>query len=219
MRSLFVTASILAALSISPALADHHEKPVADKDGWTELFNGKDLKGWRIAENPDTFQVRDGLLIVKGPRGHMFYTGDVSDANFKNFHWKCEIMTKPKANSGMYFHTEYQEKGWPLKGYEVQVNQTHGDPRKTGGLYAIKDVMDNSPAKDGEWFTQEVIVKDNRIVVKVDGKVTCDYTEPEGHEPPADKPGRKLSSGTIAIQGHDPGSEIHYRSIKIKPLP
>lgn len=219
MRLILAAVSICVTFACSQAFADHHEKPDSDKDGWIELFNGKDLSGWKVSENPDTFKVEDGKLIVKGPRAHMFYEGDVADANFKNFQWKCEIMTMPQANSGMYFHTKYQEEGWPQKGYEVQVNQTHGDPRKTGGLYAIKDVMDQSPVKDNEWYTQEVTVKDNRVVVKVNGEVTCDYTEPENHVPPADKSERKLSSGTIAIQGHDPGSEIHYRSIKIKPLP
>ncbi len=205
----------LASMSIV-AMAD---EPATDSDQpWVELFNGKDLEGWKASEHPDTFKVVDGELVVKGPRAHLFYVGPFMDANFKNFHWRCEIMTKPKANSGMYFHTKYQEKGWPDLGYEAQVNNTHGDPKKTGGLYGVKDVMNNSPVKDGEWFTQEVIVDGKHIVIKVNGEVTTDYTEPDMPER-ADRKGRVLSSGTVAIQGHDPGSEVHYRKIDIKPLP
>lgn len=191
---------------------------VAD-DGWVSLFNGKDLTGWKANENTDTFHVQDGKIIAKGPRSHLFYTGPVSDAKFKNFEWKCEILTKPNANSGMYFHTKFQKDGWPSKGYEVQVNNTHGDPKKTGGLYAIADVMDDSPAKDGEWFTQHVIVKDDHVVIKVNDKVTVEYTEPKNPKRSEAMKGRVLSEGTFALQGHDPGSEVHYRSIMVKMLP
>ncbi len=78
--------------------------------------------------------------------------------------------------------------------------------------------MDKSPVKDNEWFTQQVTVKGKHVVVRVNGKVTCDYTESDDHQAPAERGGRKISHGTVAIQGHDPGSEVHYRKIMIKPL-
>jgi hypothetical protein len=127
-------------------------------------------------------------------------------------------MTMPGANSGMYIHTAFQEEGWPAKGYEIQVNNTHTDQLKTGGLYAIADVMNDSPAKDNEWFTQHIIVEDKTITIKVNGETTVEYTEPADAERSDDMNGRKLSSGTIAIQGHDPESEIHYKNIMIKLL-
>jgi hypothetical protein len=184
------------------------------------LFDGNTLDGWKASENKDTFSVQDGMIRVKGKRSHLFYVGPDNNANFTNFEWKADVMTRPNANSGMYIHTEYQETGWPKKGYEVQVNNTHKDWRKTGGLYAVMDVKE-APAKDNEWFTQHVIVQGNRIIVKINGKVVTDYTEPpevaeKGHPK---MPGRKLSGGTIALQGHDPGSEVYYKYIMIKPLP
>ncbi|MEM8945423.1 MAG: DUF1080 domain-containing protein [Planctomycetota bacterium] len=188
-------------------------------EGWHELFNGKDLSGWKANENTDTFSVVDGKIVAKGERSHLFYVGPINDGRFKNFEWKCEIRTKPNSNSGMYFHTAFEENGWPSKGYEVQINNTHGDPRKTGGLYAIADVMDESPAKDAEWFTQHVIVNGKHVVVKVNGEVTVDYKEPQNAERDGGMKGRLLSDGTIALQGHDPGSEVHFRSIKVKILP
>src|SRR5207245_59021 len=111
-----------------------------------------------------------------------------------------------------------QETDWPNKGFEVQVNQTHGDVKKSGGLYNVKDVMNQSPVKDNEWYTYDILVKDKHVVVKINGQVTCDWTQPDDWHGPDKMPGRVLSSGTIAIQGHDPGSKILYRSIKIKPL-
>ncbi|QDU87992.1 hypothetical protein Pla175_13610 [Pirellulimonas nuda] len=207
------------AVAFSLCLAAAASAVAAEEDeGWFSVFNGKDLTGWKVSENPATFSVQNGELVTKGPRAHAFYVGDVGGADFTNFEWKCEILTKPNSNSGMYFHTEYQEEGYPAKGHEVQVNQTHGDRRKTGGLYAVQDVMDESPVKDNEWYTQHVIVNGKRVIVKVNGKVTCDYTEPDDYTPPADRPGRQFSHGTIALQGHDPASEVHFRKLMVKPL-
>lgn len=194
------------------------DAPEGDEEGWISLFNGKDLEGWKVGENADTFSVKDGAIVVKGPVAHLFYVGDVEDHDFKNFQWKCDVMTKPKANSGMYFHTKYQEGGWPEKGYEVQVNATQSDNKKTGGLYAVDDVLDTAPHKDNEWFTQEVIVKGKHVIIKVNGEVTTDYTEPDDVERPDGFKGRLISSGTFALQGHDPGSEVHYKNIMVKPL-
>ncbi|MCA9234647.1 MAG: DUF1080 domain-containing protein [Planctomycetales bacterium] len=188
----------------------------AEEGKWVSLFNGKDLDGWTACEHPDSFRVVDGELIVNGERGHLFYTGDVNNGDFKDFEWKCEVLTKPNSNSGMYIHTEVQKEGWPGKGYEVQVNNTHPDPRKTGGLYGIVDVMDKSPVKDNEWFTQHVIVKGKKIIVKVNDKVTVDYTEPDELPKQQADQNRRLSHGTFAIQAHDPGSEVHYRKIEVK---
>lgn len=217
-RSVLLMAGLAVALHGTPASADHHQ-PNDSEAGWISLFNGQNLEGWKVAENPDTFKVVDGVLVVHGPRAHAFYVGDVENADFENFEWRCEIMTKPNANSGMYFHTEYQEEGWPEKGYEVQVNCSQSDPRKTGSLYAIKDVMNEAPHEDNKWFTQTVRVEGNRIVIRVNNEVVIDYTEPENPGRSGQHAGKLLSSGTFAIQGHDPDSEVHYRKIMVKPLP
>lgn len=188
-------------------------------DGWISLFDGQSLNGWRASEAPGTFRVENGVLVVHGPRSHLFYDGPVGNHDFRNFEWKADVLTFPGANSGMYFHTEYQQTGWPSKGYEVQVNNSHTDARRTGSLYAVDDVMNVSPARDGEWFTQHVIVQGSRVRVLVNGQEVTDYTEPPAADRPADMAGRRLSSGTVAIQGHDPQSQVHYRNIMIRPLP
>ncbi len=197
---------------------DTQSTPKPDKKGYYALFNGKDLNDWKPSESPETFKVEDGNLVVNGTRSHLYYIGPINKHDFKNFHLKAELMTFPKANSGIYFHTEFQEGGWPNKGFECQVNETHGDPKKTGGLYNVKDVMDQSPAKTNEWYTYDIIVKDKKVTLKINGKTTTEWTQPDDWKGPAGMPGRVLSDGTIAIQGHDPGSKVLYRSIKIKPL-
>jgi hypothetical protein len=194
------------------------EKMKMQASGWKNLFDGKTLDGWKASENKDTFSVRDSMIVANGPRSHLFYEGPVENANFTNFEFKAVIMTKPGSNSGIYFHTEYQETDWPSKGYEVQVNNSHCDWRRTGGLYAVEDVKE-SLAKDDEWFTEHIIVRDKHIIVMVNGKVTVDWTEPKDWEPPSGMSGRRISSGTFALQGHDPGSTVYYKNIMVRPLP
>ena len=126
-------------------------------------------------------------------------------------------MTKPNANSGIYFHTKYQAEGWPSAGYECQVNNTHKDEKKTGGLYGVKDYFE-VPAKDDVWFDYEIMVEGKHVVIKVDGKVITDYTEPENPERPEGMKDRLISSGTIALQAHDPGSKVMYKDLMLKVL-
>lgn len=205
-----------AAVQQSASAQDQPPKP--DKDGFISLFDGKTFDGWRASDKPGTFSIENGAIVVNGPRSHLYYIGPVGNHNFKNFEWKADVMTTKGSNSGMYFHTEWQEVGWPAKGYEVQVNSTHTDTIRTSSLYNIKNVTD-SPSKDDEWFTQTVIVQGKNITVKVNGKVMVEYTEPDNVERPADMSGRKLSSGTFALQGHDPKSKVYFKNIMVKPLP
>lgn len=190
----------------------------ADNEGWISLFDGKSFDGWKISENPDSFSIEDGVIKIDGPRAHLFYTGPVENHDFENFEFKASVKTMPNANSGIFIHTNYQEDGWPEKGYEIQVNQSHSDWRKTGSVYSFKDVKETF-ANDGDWYTQHIIVEGEKVTVKVDGKVVNEYTESNDRgEAIGDSP-KKLSSGTFAIQAHDPKSVIYYKDIMVKPLP
>lgn len=187
------------------------------EDGWVTLFDGKTLNGWKANENPDQWKVVDGAIEAHGPRSHLFYVGtDPSHpAGFKNFHLKAEVMTRPHSNSGIFFHTTFQPDGWPAAGLEAQVNQTQGDPVKTGSLYNVKKNFE-APAKDDTWFTYEVIVDGKHVITKVDGKTIIDYVEPA--DVPAGTP--KLNpGGTFALQAHDPDSTTYYRNLQVKALP
>jgi len=122
------------------------------------------------------------------------------------------------SNSGIYFHTDFEKDGWPTKGFECQVcSQKYSDPRKTGSLYAVKDILE-APAKDDEWFDYHIIVKGKTVTIKIDDKTTVEWTQTDGKLPAAGQPGRVLGHGTFALQGHDPKSEVHYKDIRVKPL-
>ena len=212
---------LLIAMLVAPLAvigADEVKGKKKGEKGFVSLFDGKSLNGWKVnKENPKSIVVKDGNIVIDGPRAPLFYAGDVEKHNFKNFVLRAQVKTFPKANSGIYFHTKYQDSGWPDAGFEAQVNNTHGDPKKTGGLYAVKDV-NPAPAKDGEWFDYEIRVKDKKVTIKINGKVTSSWTEVPNAPHLKSMPGRKLGSGTFALQAHDPKSVIHYRNIRVKPL-
>lgn len=183
-------------------------------DEWISLFDGETLDGWKAAENPETFSVEDGKIVVDGPRAHLFYMGSVQNHDFDDFEFKADIMTMENANSGIFFHTQYQEEGWPAHGYEAQVNNTYDpDPRRTASLYNVDDNTEIT-FPDNKWFTMTIHVEGRHITIMVDDQVITDYTEPED----VDRGTNVLSSGTFALQGHDPGSRVYYKNIRVKPL-
>lgn len=199
----------------------------ADEDGWIDLWDGSTFDGWELStENPSTFQIKDGAILANGPRAHLFYAGSVNDGEFRNFELKVDVFAKNNSNGGIYFHTEYQENGWPLKGFEVQVNNTFNrDPRKTGGLYGVLDNL-VPPAKDDTWFEEHIVVRGNSVKIYVDGHLITNWVQPDDwdglHPLPSGRgqnfPLRKLDTGTIALQGHDPGSVVMYKNIRVKIL-
>jgi len=185
-------------------------------DGFVSIFNGKNTDGWKLAEeNPGSWKVQDGMLVCEGDRCHLFYEGDL--APFKDFHFVAEVMTTPGSNAGIYFHTKYQPKDWPRFGYECQVNISHTDPKKTSSLYGVENVADPG-LRDNEWYTQEIIVKDRHIELKVNGKTMVDYTEPKGKQAASANFERRLGEGTFALQAHDPKSKVYFRNLRVKKL-
>lgn len=213
-------------------IADHHKS-----GGWVSLFDGSTLEGWKPSpDNPSAFSVVDGTLKVNGRRAHLYYVGKDGKASFKDFELKAKVKTMPNSNSGIYFHTAFQDKGWPAKGYEVQVNTSHKDPKKTGSLYGVVNIFVDGkeipeggvskdkggtnlhrkapPSKDGEWFDYHVTVRGKKITIKVNGQTTVEFTEPEDWK----GGGRSIDEGLIAIQAHDPGSTVFFKDIKIREV-
>ena len=206
----------LCFLSLSLSLFFLANSNAEDSKKFVKLFNGKNLEGWKTSkENPDSWKVEDGMLVCDGPRCHLFYEGEL--VPLKNFHFIAEVMTTPGSNAGIYFHTKYQETGWPKYGYECQVNVTHKDPKKTSSLYAVDNVSDPG-VKDNEWYTQEIIVRGRHIELKVNGKTLVDYTEPKNKQPESNQFERRLDSGTFALQAHDPESKVYFRNLRVRKL-
>lgn len=185
------------------------------EEGFKSLMDGKTFDGWKVTtDSPSTWTIKDGAFVANGKVAHLYYVGD--ETPFKNFHLKVDVMTDPVSNGGIYFHTKYQAEGWPRTGIECQVNNTHGDWKKTGSLYDIANTG-LTVAQDNKWWTQEIIVEGNKVTVKVDGKNVLQYIEPAGAQPGKEYT-RKLNEGTFCLQGHDPKSTIRYKNIRVKRL-
>lgn len=185
-----------------------------DKDGFVTLFDGKSLDGWKINERPESWKLKNGEIIANGDRSHLFYVGD--DKPFVNFELRVDVMTEPNSNGGIYFHTKYQPEGWPKYGFEAQVNNSHGDWKRTGSLYDVVNVKEKNVG-DNEWYTETVIVKGKKVIVKINDKTVVDYDEPADKKAGEDFT-RKLDQGTFALQAHDPGSTVHFKNIRVKRL-
>jgi hypothetical protein len=203
-----VTAAVVGATSFA---ADEKK---ADAEGFVQLFNGKDLTGWKT--HPDDkakWEVVDGAIMGSGEAGHLYS----ERGDYENFIYRMEAKISDKGNSGQYFRTRFQ-KGFP-PGYEAQINSTGGDAVKTGSLYPAFDrtlqgdaqralLVLQAPHKPDEWFTQEVTAIGNHIVIKVNGKVTVDFTDTKN----------TFTKGHFAIQQHDPGSKVWVRKVEVKEL-
>ncbi|MCZ2156790.1 MAG: DUF1080 domain-containing protein [Bryobacterales bacterium] len=171
-------------------------------DGWETIFNGKNLDGWEANENPGSWTVENGVIVGRGAKSHLFYKKET----FKNLHFKATVKLNHKGNSGMYFRTAWGP-GFPT-GYEAQVENSSGDPKKTGSLYNFSNFYEQI-IPDDTWWTQEIIANGNHIIIKVNGRVITDYVDPKN----------TYTDGYVAFQQHDPGSVVMYKDVMVKRLP
>jgi hypothetical protein len=187
------------------------------EDGFVSLFDGKTLSGWEMKANANNrdkskWEVKDGVIVGSG-NASMLYS---PKGNYKNFIFRAEISINDKGNSGLYFRTPADPNGDFSKGYECQINATHGDPIKTGSLYTMVH-LDKAAHGPDEFYTEEVEVQDvmyrgkpiTRIKVRVNGKLLYEFQD----FAPAWK------EGHFGFQQHDPGSVVKIRKIEVKELP
>jgi hypothetical protein len=211
---------LLLAVVFTPHSAGGQEQ-------WRSLFDGKSLKGWKANVHPESFSVVDGVMRARSvkDRSHLFYVGEKTDGfeRFKNFELEATARGETGSNSGIFFHTDFavrDQLNHLANGYEVQLNSSPTERRKTGSLYAVID-LDKSPVDETQWFKVHLTVQGKRIIVRLNGQVVVDYTEPEQLVRPPERAGRRLNpaGGAIALQAHDPDSTFYFKDIRIRPLP
>jgi hypothetical protein len=113
---------LLAKVFYLSVMCSHVFAQGPHESSWVSLFDGKTLNGWKASDRAGSFRVVDGQIAVDGPRSHLFYVGNSPEADYKDFELNVDVLTRPGANSGIYFHTQFQQSGWPEKGFEVQIN-------------------------------------------------------------------------------------------------
>jgi hypothetical protein len=191
----------------------------AVESGYVSLFNGKDLTGWKASMNPDSFKVENGAIIANAVGGpsHLFYDGSVGNHSFKDFDLRVDVLARYRSNGGVYVMTEFQPQGFPGKGFEIQVNNSHSDRIRTGSLYHVVD-LSNIPGKDDEWIPMEIKAQGDTITVSVKGQEVVHWTQPTDWQSNYDTASRKIAPGTIAFQSHDVYSVTAYSNIRLKLL-
>lgn len=223
MNNLGITALILITLGCATTVFGN------SPGKWQSLFNGKDLSGWKANILPESFTFEHGLLKAhcQDPakrKSHLFFVGKQGNESvlFKDFEFEASVLCEADSNSGVFFHTDAEvrdDKHHLKNGYEIQINSQAGEKRKTGSLYEIVDLSE-SPVKESEWFKLNIKVVDKQIMVSINGILLIDYTEPESPPRSEKRLGRILrpEGGAIALQGHDPGSIVYFKNIRVRRL-
>lgn len=169
--------------------------------GWTSMFDGKTLDGWKANEHPESWRVKEGAIVGDGEASHLFWM--VREC--ANCEFKADVKISDGGNSGMYFRTAFGP-GFP-KGYEAQVNSTHKDPKRTGSLYNFKNITEQLVPPD-TWFNQHIIANGNHIIIKVNGKTVVDYVDEKN----------TYTNGYFALQQHNKGSVVMFKNLQMKPI-
>ena len=181
--ALVVSSALLAQQTPAPAPPAQETTPMPApptrtvESGFTSLFNGKDMTGWKIGGPAESFSVDQGAIVAHGPASHLFYDGPLNNHMFRNFELRLDVMARNRSNGGVYVMTEYQEKGFPGKGFEIQVNISHTDRIRSGSIYHVMD-LSYIPAKDDEWYPMIVAVEGDTITVTLKGNQVARWTQP-----------------------------------------
>jgi formylglycine-generating enzyme required for sulfatase activity/serine/threonine protein kinase len=198
---------------VGPAL-----QPVAE--GWVQLFNGKDLTGWKeLPEQTGSWQVIDGILVGSNGPGHLYSARD----DYQNFHLRAEVAVSWGNDQGsdadVYFRAKLQPPGPPgtsrsPAGYTAEI--AFGPGGQAGAVSfrnPLTDAAAGQPSRMGvkpdEWYTLEVIAAGNHLVTKVNGATAVDFLDPLN----------AYQKGHVALQVWRPANVLKVRKIEIKELP
>jgi hypothetical protein len=236
--SLAVTSLIAASAVITLAAGRQAAAPntLSDADkkaGWSLLFDGKSLDGWRAYKKPDAsgtrWKVEDGWLTLPAGTGQDTRGARdiISKETFDHFELTLEWKIAPGGNSGVkYFVLEDQD---AAIGHEYQVidDARHADAkigphRQTAAFYDVLPASNRPTKPAGELNTTRILVQGNTVEHFLNGKQVLRYTldSPELRAAIAKSKFKdiarfgKLQNGHILLQDH--GDQVWYRNVKIR---
>lgn len=192
----------------------------ASEEGFSPLFNGKDLTGWEeVGSKAKAWHAADGLLYCEGGGGGWLSTAKEYD----NFVVRLEYKVPVGGNSGVFIRAPRQ--GDPAyTGMEIQVLDDTAKQyaslrpvQYTGAIYDVVAPSKRVTKPAGEWNELEITTNHRRVKVRINGELVVDASLNDHKDSEARHPGLKRTKGYIGLQNH--GTRLDYRNIRIKSLP
>ena len=188
-------------------------------DGWTDLFNGKDLTGWEQRNGEAIYEAVDGMIVgttvANTPNSFLCTSEDYSD-----FVLELEMLLVDDFNSGMQFRSQSlpEYNNGRVHGYQCEVDPSDRawsagiyDEARRGWLYPVDLNPDAKTAfKNGEWNHYRIECIGPSIKTWLNG-VPVSYVLDD-----------MTPTGFIALQVHSirdeamAGRQIKWRNIRIK---
>lgn len=177
------------------------------KDKWVELFNGRDMTGWRQA-GKGNFTVEEGALVTHGGMGMLWYEAK----KFRDFalrvEWKVNHLCN---NSGIFVRfPEKSDDPWYAvnNGYEIQIDDCDkkGLKYQTGAIYDHHPALKLASKPAGEWNLYEITIVGQHYTVALNGEKVSEFDGERGRE------------GYIGLQNHDLISRVSFRSVRVKEI-
>jgi hypothetical protein len=185
-----------------------------------QLFNGKDMAGWKHVGKGE-FTVENGTLRTNGGMGLLWYEGEKFGNAVIRVVYKGD---SPSANGGVFIRIpEKPQDAWfPVhRGYEVQIQDSSDEFHRTGSIYSMASAETFQPSKDG-WNTMEIRLDGQKTIISVNGQVVNEF---EGSQPGPPRVkyyepqrGPRPDSGYIGLQNHDEKSVVWFKEVSVHPL-
>jgi hypothetical protein len=185
--------------------------PVQKEEGFTPLFNGKDLTGWVTPENPGLFSVEDGEIVGRSKEKELKKNEFlVTDKPYADFILRAKVKYK-SGNSGIQFRSERAADG-AVAGPQADIADGYWglfyEERRRGILERYPKEKAEALVKKDDWNEFEITAKGDHVIIKLNGTIVIDRTDPKFEK-----------TGIIALQLHaGPPMEIRFKDIEIKPL-
>lgn len=194
-------------------------------EGWTDLFNGKDLSGWeQVGGENSVWAAEDGILYTTGGEGGGWLS---TTKEYGDFELELEFRVPENGNSGVFIRAP-REGNPAFEGSEIQVLDDYGpeyakmDPplqpyQYTGSIYSTVAPSRRVTRPAGEWQKMRIRAEGPIVSVTLNGWPIVENANLNDHlDKLKDHPGLKRTSGYIGLQNH--GSRLDYRNLRIREL-